>query len=129
MKTLISYAVVTVFVLASSFTIDVQQNLNKQSTNTTASFDFFRIHRQGKNGVAATWACASADVAKFILERSYDEYNYEPVGSVDCNASHSYKLVDNNAYPGDSFYRVTAIKTDGSTETSVVEKIRVVRHQ
>ncbi|HYK57433.1 MAG TPA: hypothetical protein VEV15_13280 [Flavisolibacter sp.] len=35
MKTLISYVALTVFILASSFTIDVQQNLNRKSTQAT----------------------------------------------------------------------------------------------
>ena len=128
MKTLISYVALTVFVLASSFTIDVQENLNHKSTENC--FNYFRTHRQGKAGVGMTWAVSSSDIVEFVVERSYDfgEY-YEPAASVPFNGASSYKFTDNGVFPGYITYRVTAVKTDGSTECSPVEQIRIVQRK
>ena len=124
MKTLISYVALTVFVLASSFTIDVQENLNRKSTNSC--FSHLNVHRQGK-GVTTAWAVSSADVVEFVVERSYDDYYYEPVGSVSFNGASRYKFTDNDPYPGTTIYRVTAVMADGSTETSAVQTVKIMK--
>ena len=128
MKTLISYVAVFVFVLASSFTIDVQQHLNQKQT-TNNCFSYFRAHRQGKSGVGMAWAVASNDIVQFVIERSFDggEF-YDPIGSVNFNGAASYKFVDRETYPGYIQYRVTAVKADGTTECSPVEQMRIVQH-
>ena len=125
MKTLISYVALTVFVLASSFTIDVQENLNHKPTNNC--FSYLKAHRQGKGGAGLMWAVSSNDIVEFIVERSYDfgEY-YEQAGSVRFNGASSYRFADKEAYPGYIWYRVTAVKADGTTECSPVEEIRIV---
>ena len=123
MKTLISYVALTVFILASSFTIGVQENLNRKSTNSC--FTHFNVHRQGK-GVTTAWTVSSPDVVRFIVERSYDD-DYELVGSVNFNGASIYKIIDNNPYPGTAVYRVTAVMADGSTETSAVETVKTVK--
>jgi len=127
MKTLISYVALTVFVLASSFTIDVQQSLNQQSNKPNDCFSYFRAHRQGKLGVAMTWAVSTPDVVQFVIERSYDDYYYEPIGSVDFNGASSYKFMDSTPYPGTGIYRIRAVKADGSTECSPIEKVRIIQ--
>ena len=127
MKTLISYVALTVFVLASSFTIDVQQNLNQQSTQTTdGCFNYFRAHRQGK-GTSMMWAVSAADVTGFIVERSYDGDFYEQAGTVDFNGASAYKFSDKEVFPGMIYYRIRAVKTDASTECSVVETVHIVQ--
>jgi hypothetical protein len=128
MKTLISYVALTVFVLASSFTIDVQENLNHKSA-TYNCFSFLRAHRAGKAAVGLSWSVSSNDIVQFVVERSYDSEYFESAGDVTFNNSASYKFTDNNVYPGYIWYRVTAVKADGTTECSPLEQIRIVQRK
>jgi hypothetical protein len=124
MKTLISFVAVSAFILMSSFTIDVQQHLNHQSTSNC--FNYFRTHRQGK-GIAMDWSVSATDVVQFIVEKSYDGEYFEPSNSVSSNGASSYKFIDNDVFPGYISYRVTAVMADGSTESSPVETVRIVQ--
>jgi hypothetical protein len=121
-----SYFAIAALIITSSFTVNNQQQLNKQTVN--GCFDNFRAHRQGKAGIALSWRVASADIVQFVVERSYDADFFENAGTVNFNGSSSYSFKDNGVYPGRIYYRITAIKTDGSTETSAVEMVRIVQH-
>jgi hypothetical protein len=125
MKTLISFVVLSVFVLTSSFTIDAQQKINTHSKAFNC-FDYLRLHRQGK-GISVNWSVSDPSIVSFVVERSYDELNYEPAGAVNFTGSSSYKILDNNVSAGFITYRVIAVKSDGSTECSPIEKVRIVQ--
>lgn len=125
MKTLISYLALTALILTSSFTVNQQQQLNKQSENC---FDSFRVHRQGKAAISLSWTVSSADINQFIVERSYDGEFFENVTSINFNGSSAYKYKDNGIYPGVVYYRITAVREDGTTEYSSVETVRIVQH-
>jgi hypothetical protein len=127
MKTLISYAAIAVFIVASSFTIDNQQHINSDTISKPNNcFTHFRAHRQAR-GVAMTWAVGTPNVIQFVVERSYDDYYYEPAGTISFNGASSYKFVDNTVFPGTIYYRVQALKSDGTTECSSVETVRIVQ--
>ncbi|MGZ3861332.1 MAG: hypothetical protein ACXVMS_17700 [Flavisolibacter sp.] len=126
MKTLVSYVALTIFVLASSFTMDVQQNLNHQTTQTSGCFNYFRTHRQGK-GVATTWSVSAADVTQFVVERSYDGDFYDEATTINFDGSSSYKFIDQDVYPGVVYYRIKAVKADATTEYSAVETVHIVQ--
>jgi hypothetical protein len=128
MKTLISYVAFAALVLMSSFTIDTQQKLNQEKHQAAPSscFNYFRIHRQAQ-GVAMTWATSATDIVSFVVEKSYDDYYYESAGAVNTSNHGSYKFVDTNVYPGYVYYRIMAIKSDGSVECSPVESVRIVK--
>lgn len=129
MKTLISYVAFAALVLMSSFTIDTQQKLNQQTQQSapTSCFNYFRIHRQAQ-GVAMTWATSANDIVQFVVEKSYDDYYYESAGTVNQNSNNgSFKFVDNAVFPGYVYYRIMAIKADGSVECSPVESVRIVK--
>ena len=126
MKTLMSYVALTALILTSSFTIHKQQELNTQ-TATSGCFNYFRIHRQAHN-VAMSWAVNTPDVAQFSVERSYDGEFFENAGSVGYNGGSAFKFTDESPFPGTIFYRIKAIKTDGTSECSSVVSIRVVQH-
>ena len=128
MKTLISYVAFAALVLMSSFTIDTQQKLNQQTTESapTSCFNYFRIHRQAQ-GVAMTWATSATDIVQFVVEKSYDDYYYESAGAVTSSNHGSFKFVDNAVFPGYVYYRIMAIKADGSVECSPVESVRIVK--
>lgn len=127
MKTLFSYATVAALIIFSSFTINQQHQLNNQPGPGGNCFNFFRAHRQAKN-IAMTWAVNAGDVAGFVVERSYDGDFYESAGTINFNGSGSYKFTDVSVYPGVIYYRIRAVKQDGTTENSSVESVRIVQH-
>ena len=97
---------------------------------TTNGFDFVRSHRQGK-GATVTWAFSTGGAASFAVQRTYedpaDPYSvWEPVCSMPCNSSRSYKHTDENVFPGIINYRIVALMNDGSTAMSDVTSIRIV---
>jgi hypothetical protein len=126
MKALVSYLAVTALIVASSFTVGNQKQLNQQSV--TSCFSRFNVHRAGKSDIEITWAVSDGNVAQFQVERSYDGDFYDNVTNVGFNGSSSYKAKDKGVFPGYIYYRVTAIKSDGTTECSPVETIRIVQH-
>ena len=126
MKALVSYLAVAALIIASSFTVSRQQQLNEQSVN--GCFARFNVHRAGKSNVELTWTVSSSDLTQFVVERSYDGDFYDNVTTVNFNGSSSYKSKDLGIFPGVIYYRVTAVKSDGTTECSPVETIRIVQH-
>ena len=126
MKALVSYLAIAALVVASSFTAANQKQLSQQSVNNC--FSRIKVHRAGKANVEVTWNVNSADITEFVVERSYDGDFYENVSSVPFNGSSSYKSKDVSVFPGTIYYRVTAIKSDGSTECSPVETLRLMQH-
>lgn len=126
MKTLFSCLAVTALIIMSSFTVNQQQQLNQEQT-LNSCFSNFRIHREGKAGVTLNWAIATPDVTQFVVERSYDGEFFEGFNNVSFNGSATYKVKDTNVFPGYIYYRITAVKADGSTECSPVEMIRIVQ--
>ena len=126
MKAFVSYLAVAALIVASSFTVSQQKQLNQQSVNSC--FSRFNVHRAGKSDVELTWTVSSGDITQFIVERSYDGDFYDNLGNVNFNGSSSYKSKDAGVYPGVIYYRVTAVKSDGTMECSPVETIRIVKH-
>ena len=123
MKTLISYSVIAALILMSSFTIHEQKELNQK--NSQGCFNTLRIHRQAKN-VVTTWTVNSNDVMYFHIERSYDGEFFEDAGTVEYDGTATYKYKDLSVFPGLIYYRIKAVKHDGSSENSQVESIRVM---
>lgn len=126
MKALVSYLAVAALIVASSFTVSQQKKLNQQSVNSC--FARFNIHRAGKANIELTWTVSSSDVKEFAVERSYDGDFYDNVTNINFNGSSSYKSKDVGVFPGVIYYRVTALKADGTTECSPVETIRIMQH-
>lgn len=125
MKALVSYLAVAALIVASSFTVSQQKQLNQQSVNSC--FARFNVHRAGKSNIEITWTISASDVKEFIVERSYDGDFYDNVTNLNFNGSSSYKSKDVGVFPGTLYYRVTAVKSDGSTECSPVETIRIMQ--
>ena len=125
MKTFLSYIAVVALIITSSFTVNQQKQLNQR---TTSCFSHFNAHRAGKASIELTWAVSSPDVVQFSVERSYDGDFFENLSTPAFNGSASYKYKDVGVYPGVIYYRITAIKADGSSECSSVESVRIVQH-
>jgi hypothetical protein len=126
MKALFSYMAVAALIVASSFTVNKQKELNQQSV--TNCFARFNVHRAGKANIQLTWTVSSPDISTFVVQRSYDGEFFDDIDNVPFNGSSSYKSKDNGVFPGVIYYRVTAVKSDGTTECSPVETARIVQH-
>jgi hypothetical protein len=100
-----------------------------------SQFEFFRTHRQGRDGVTATWGITNPgnDVTCFIVERTYDDpadpyAMWDVVSNTPCTGARSYKCTETNVFPGFLSYRVTAYMTAGGTVTTPVSTIHIVSH-
>jgi hypothetical protein len=106
----------------------------KVSAPQNTEFAFFRVHRQGKGAITASWGVTSASgVAGFLVQRTYqdptDPYSFwEDLSTVVCNPSRSFKYTDSSVFPGLVYYRVVAQMTDGTTVTSTVSGLRILSH-
>ena len=92
----------------------------------TSCFNYFRAHRQG-HGVGMTWSVGTGDVVSFVVERSYDGEYYDAVSGIACNGAMQHKFIDSDIFPGTIYYRVRAVKADGTSECSNVESVRIVK--
>ena len=52
---------------------------------------------------------------------------FEDAGTVNYNGNANYKFKDLSVFPGLIYYRIKAVKADGTTENSAVESIRVMQ--
>lgn len=136
MKTKLIIACVIAFVLLTSFGAALPENVSLQKvTNTAATdFSFFRTHRQGKNGITATWGVTSTvGLSSFYVQRTYedpsDPYAYWETWDYEvCSGAKSYKATDSNVFPGFISYRVVAVMSNGSEFVSAISTVHIVSH-
>jgi hypothetical protein len=135
--TLLAIAAVTIntaWIAPASSPVISQDKQAKVITVVEPGFSFFRVHRQGKNGVTATWGLTSNDgVSGFSVDKTYedptDEYAYwETVSSIPSTGARSYKCTDTGVYPGSITYRVTAYLNDGRAVISEMTTIQINGH-
>src|ERR1044071_1946478 len=101
--------------------------ISMAATTTSNGFDFIRSHRQGK-GATITWAFTTGGATNFCLSRTYDDpadpaAEWTTVCDVPSNNSPSYNHTDENSGACYINYRVVALMSDGSTQTSDVPTI------
>jgi hypothetical protein len=125
MKSILSILALTALIVTSSFTIENQQQLNHQQS-ATSSFNYLRVHRQGKT-ISLTWSVNDPSILQFVVERSYDAEYFEEATTQNFNGASSYKFNDAGFFPGTIYYRITAVKSDGTTETSEIQSVRIVQ--
>lgn len=126
MKTLITFALI-MFVSASIPAVATPVNQpNAKVAPSTECFDFFRVHRQGP-GISLSWSAATPGIAQFEIERSYDGEFFETVAAMGCSGTNTHKFNDNDVFPGTIYYRITAVKTNGTSEKSAVKTVRIVQ--
>ena len=135
MKKQFMLAALCVFFISSAFTADKKENLRQSvSQDVAGTFDSFRIHRQTKDGVTATWSFSSGGtVTGFILERTYEDptdpyANWEVAGTTPSTGSRSYKITDDGVFPGFISYRVIATMSTGEEISSDIETIHIISH-
>lgn len=106
----------------------VPQSAKKPSEITKVNgIGALNVHRQ-HNAVAISWTATSANITKFLVQRSYDGDWFEVIGEQTMGNGHWNRFQDKDVTPGFVYYKVTAIMTDGTTASSSVEMIRIVRH-
>jgi len=133
MKTITSFVLTgCLFIVTTAATPVTKQPGSKKNPSATSvkatMFQRFLVHRQ-HNDAALAWAMTSNEgVTGFIIERSYDGtyFDYLDATEVDNGAWNRYR--DASVSPGYIYYRVIAVMDDGTTITSPIEMVRIVRH-
>lgn len=91
------------------------------------TFGYFRIHRQAKN-VVLNWSVTSpVGVTGFVVERSYDGENFDPIIELPCNGETKFSWKDLSVFPGYIYYRIGCISPNVRVTYSEVEVIRIVQ--
>ncbi len=68
------------------------------------------------NGVILSWSVKNGDFVRFDIYRSYDRSDdYEKVGSVSSSISSKYEYKDNVSLDRTLYYKIGAVKNNGST--------------
>ena len=95
---------------------------------TFNGFDAFHAHRQ-QTGVALAWRHSSSTVTNFIIQHSYDGVTFNTIDQVAPVLSGWNNFKDDGAFPGYNYYRIGAVLSDGSTDYSDINCIRIVRRK
>ena len=102
--------------------------------SVAAGFDFFRIHRQTKDGITVTWGMTSeSGVSGYSIQRTYEDPTdpyafWEDAGSMPCSSARSYKWTDLHIYPGFISYRIVAMMNNGTSMTSDILTLHIISH-
>lgn len=137
MKQLNACLLLLVIVLASSFnTVSSDATSSKNGINASAAlagFDFFRTHRQGRDGITATWGYSGGGVTGYIVERTYEDPSdpyatWETAGIQSETGARSYKVTNTNVTPGFISYRVIAMNGNIQVAVSPVSTEHIVAH-
>lgn len=98
----------------------------KNTIHQTTSFDFFRVHRQGKDA-SLSWSASTNGVDHFLIEKSSDGGEYfETITTMPVNSgTHRYR--DGAAFGGTIMYRVSAIDAAGEVLFAALADVRIVR--
>jgi hypothetical protein len=137
MRSLFASLLFVVVVTTSSFTNNVTPVVSSEDginiTSALAGFDFFRTHRQGKDGVTSTWGYTGGGVTGYVVERTYedvtDPYAYwETVALVQETGARSYKFTNTSITPGFISYRVKAMNGNNVVSVTDVSTVHIVAH-
>lgn len=95
-------------------------------SSTFSVFGAFHVHRQ-QAGVALAWNVTANNVTEFIIERSYDGANFEIIDRIPPALGTWNRYKDDLAGAGYIHYRIKAVMSDGFTEYSATEMVRIVK--
>lgn len=89
----------------------------------------FSVKKSGPDQVSITWSTASEkNNDYFTVERSHDGVNFQPLievpGSGNSNQQRYYSAIDNDPFPGLSYYRLSQTDYDGSSSHSEIRFIQ-----
>lgn len=137
MKHLNTLLLLLVIVAASSFTtiapVTADNKMGINNTAVFAGFDFYRTHRQGKDGITATWGYSGGGVTGYVVERTYEDATdpyafWETVALVAETGARSYKFTNTNVTPGFISYRVKAMNGLNVVAVTEVSTVHIVAH-
>ncbi len=140
MKTKLSVLAIITLLVGSSWISNVPAKVQPAATTVkttnltvTPAFDFFRAHRQTRNGATVTWGFSTCSgVEMFEVQRNVffpiEDWAWEPVSMTSCSGARSYKFTDAPIEAGYNSYRVVAHMTDGSEVISDMSTIRIISH-
>ncbi len=136
MKTKLIIACIAAFILFTSFEVPALRKTPTRncSQSVASDFSFFRTHRQGKDGVTATWGVTnSSGISTFYVQKTYedpaDPYAYwETWAVMPFTNARSYKATDTGVFPGFISYRVVAVFSNGSEMVTPVSTVHIVSH-
>lgn len=95
---------------------------------TSIVFDAFHAHRQ-HNGVALAWTTSEVSITSFVIQHSYDGATFVTIDEVSPEASGRNNYRHDGAWPGYNYYRIGAKMSNGTTEYSDVEVVRMVQRK
>jgi len=95
-------------------------------TKAFSVFGAFHAHRQ-QNGVALAWNITTGNVTEFVIERSYDGSSFEIIDRISPALGAWNRYKDEAAGAGYIHYRIKAIQSDGFSEYSAIEVVRIVK--
>jgi hypothetical protein len=92
---------------------------------------YFTATAQQNRTVLVSWATATEEKnAYFIIERSKDGKNFEPIGSIDGNGNSqqkiSYEYTDLYPEAGTSYYRLRQVDYDGTAAYSEIKAVSFI---
>ncbi len=126
MKTLLTFLFIG---FVATTTSAVATNVEETFTETKSiqkCFKYLRVQRHSEGNIVS-WAVSSKDVIHFIIERSYDGKYFEPKTDINCSGVYLHSFTDETVSPGTVYYKIAAIKSDGTKEYSIVETIRTFK--
>jgi hypothetical protein len=137
MKTITTTGILSLLLLICMSATPLKQKsvsiLHVKNAPTSASFKFFRTHRQGR-GITSDWGLTSnAGVSGFIVRKTNEDptdpyAEWTDVYASACGSEKSYKCTDNNIAPGLISYQVVAIMADGNAVGSDISVEHVGNH-
>jgi hypothetical protein len=105
--------------------------VTKTSGGCTAPVELlsFTAERAPQN-IILRWSTASeANFSHFIIEKSTDGINFEPIGTIQGagNSSHQidYSFIDNSISQGFVYYRLKQVDLDGTSKYSAISSVNV----
>ena len=139
MKTTITLSTLFVFCMCTAFSpataFRSEENTSVGKASDVSAFNFLRTHRQGRDGITATWGISGPgnDVSDFVVERTYEDpadpyANWEMVTAMPNAGDRSMKCTDTNIFPGYISYRVTALLISGGAYVSPVSTVHIISH-
>ena len=111
---------------ANSENLGIKSPSYSVNKKVVANIGRLQAHRQ-QQGVGLSWTVLSTEgIAGFIIERSYDGFEFEEIDEVVSDLSGRNRYHDISVFPGFIHYRVIAIYEDGSSEISETTVVRIV---
>ncbi len=126
MKTFITLLFIGFIATTTSAVATNVEGTFSESKPIKECFKYLRVQRQSK-GTIISWAVSSKDVVHFIIERSIDGKSFEPKTDMNCSGVYLHSFIDKNAVTGPIYYKIAAIKSDGTKEYSVIQTINTIK--